>query len=267
MAPLAIYIEQVSYPGSLFSPPEQPTVSVYPPSPPNNPIFDSPGSSPTLGKDRINRVLAYPGAFNPPHRGHLHLLKHAFIRGTHGLNVIAAVILPRSDEGVDKKVKRKDGRFMFGIDERCHLWKSDLGFPSWAWIYNDSTTSFTEYSKRLIQATKKDGYSLEFVPLYGAESATPSSPPDPVFGCKTIILSDVARAAEYKRSSGRLRDFVGYTKWRGTAQLKVDSMLKEGMPQECLSSFQIFAPSLFCHRSCLLLRCRRDRLYEYYERQ
>ena len=131
------------------------------------------------------------------------------------MNVIAAITLPRSDASVAKKVKAKNGNFMFGIDERSLLWKQDICFPPWAWVYNDSTTSFTTFSERLKQATEKDGYRLEFVPLYGAEIASPSGPPNPVYGCKTIILSDAARAAEYQLSSGRLRDIYGCTKWRG----------------------------------------------------
>lgn len=80
-------------------------------------------------------------------------------------------------------------------------------------------------SERLIQATKKDGYSLEFVSLYGAGSASPSSPPGSAYGCQTIIMSDVARGADFQRysivhnkhhskTSRRLRDFPGHTEWR-----------------------------------------------------
>ena len=215
MSPRALYIEKVCHYRPLFSTLQQPAVSIYPHSPPDNPIFESIHSSPMLEKTRTNRILAYCGSFNPPHRGHLHLLKHAFTRGTHDLNVIAAIIVPRSDQSVANKVKAEKGNFMFGIDERSLLWKQDICFPPWAWIYNDSTTSFTIFSQQLIHATEQDGYSLEFVPLYGAERLTPSSPPDPLFWCKTIIYSDAARAAGYQHSSGRLQDLYGCTKWRG----------------------------------------------------
>lgn len=240
MSPLALYIDQISFHGPQFSPTQHPTVSVYPPSPPNNPIFDS-LHPPRLRKNLTNRILAYPGSFNPPHRGHLHLLKHAFTRGTHGLHVIAAIIIPASDTSVAKKAKTEDGNFMFSSGERCHLWRSDLCFPPWAWVYNNGMTSFSDFSKQLIQAAKKDGFLLEFVPLYGAGSVSPLHLPDPVYGCKTIILSDTARAAEYQYSSGRLQNFFGCTKWRGArvhkdkpqhnAHLKVDNILKDSMSQ------------------------------------
>ena len=137
------------------------------------------------------------------------------MRGTHDLNVIAAMILPHSDASVSKKVKAEDGKFMFGIEERCLLWKQDLCFPPWAWAHNKSRHSFTEFSERLLEAVEKDGFSLEFVALYGAGIASPDSPPTPAYGCKTIIMSDAARPADFQRSSGRLRDFEGCTQWRG----------------------------------------------------
>ncbi len=275
MTPLALYIEQVSSHEPSFSPSPQPKVCVYPPSPPDNQIFDSLHAAPMLEKTRTNQVLTYVGSFNPPHRGHLHLLKHVFMRGTHDLNVVAAIIIPRSDEGVARKVKAEDGKFMLGIDERCLLWKQDLCFPPWAWVYNNSTTSFKIFSKRLIQATHKDGYSLEFIPLYGAGTASPSNPPGPVYGCKMIIVSDAARAADLQRSSGRLKDFWGCTRWRGMRidedQLRRDAQAKashallamkticpqeaDSMWENCMSKeaspFSIFDSNVCLNRSKL----------------
>ena len=213
MSPLALYIEQV-YDHDAVSPSSDPKVSLYPPSPPDNRIFDSVRSAPILTNTEMNRILVYPGSFNPPHRGHLHLLKHVFTRGTHDLNVIAAIILPRSDESVCKKVYDEQGLFRFGRAERCFLWKQDVCFPPWAWVYEKSTTSFPTFLDRLAQETQKNGYSIEFVNLYGAGVASPEYPPRSAYGCKTIIMSDVARAANFERSSGRMKDFEGFTKWR-----------------------------------------------------
>ena len=212
MSPLALYIEQV-YDHDAVSPSSNPNVVLYPPSPPDNRIFDSLRSAPMLNKTEINQILIYPGSFNPPHRGHLHLLKHVFTRGAHDLNIIAAIILPRSDESVRRKVKDEHGLFMFGRDERCFLWKQDVCFPPWAWVYEKSTASFQGFLERLIQATQKDGYSIEVLILYGAGIGSPGNPPNPVFGCKTIIMSDVARAANFECSSDGIENFFGCTKW------------------------------------------------------
>ena len=215
MSPLAIYIDQITSHVPM-SPSQHPKVTVYPgtSSPQSSEIFSSLRSTPTLDKARTNRIIIYPGSFNPPHRGHLHLLKHVFMRGAHDLNIIAAIILPRSDESVPAKVKREGGSFMFGRYERSLLWTNDLCFPPWAYVSGDSGASFTAFLQQLSQVTAKDGYSLEYVPLYGPQIGSPSSPPDPVFGCNMIIMSDAARAAKFQRCSGRLRDFSGCTKWR-----------------------------------------------------
>ena len=213
MSPLALYIEQVLFHEPQFTPSEHPVITIYPPSPPANEIFDSIHSAPVLEKNQINWIITYCGSFNPPHRGHLHLLKHAFTRGTHDLNVIAAIILPRSDESVARKVREEDGNFMFGYDERCLLWKKDLCFPPWAWVYDCSTASSTQFLEHLKEATGKDGYSIEVIPLYGTGIASPHCPPDPIYNCKRIMMTDAARAAAYQRSSGRLENFNGCTKW------------------------------------------------------
>lgn len=279
MSPLALYIDQVSN-HVPASPSQHPKVTIYPLSPQKSQIFASFRSAPTLDKVRTNRVLIYPGSFNPPHRGHLHLLKHVFMHGAHDLNVIAAIILPGSDESVGGKVRREGGYFMFGRDTRGLLWKQDLCFPPWAWVYEGK--SFTPFLQRLSQATEKDGYSLEYVPLYGPQIGSPSNPPDPAFGCKTIIMSDAARRAEFQRSSGRLRDFSGCTEWRRVhvdedelrwhAKAKAKHALqamKTIKPLETLnmlidgmrgmdSSFNMFKTDLLVHRSRLREKYHRD---------
>lgn len=52
---------------------------------------------------------------------------------------------------------------MFGRDERCLLWKQDVAFPEWAWVYEDN--NFGEFQKRLQEVMEKDGYRAEFVML------------------------------------------------------------------------------------------------------
>ena len=247
MAPLAIYIEQVQN-HEPASPSARPNVTVYPPSPPRIHNFGSLRSAPTLVKIRTNRILTYVGSFNPPHRGHLHLLKHVFMRGTHDMNVIAAIIIPSSDKSVAKKMKAKGEKLVFSREMRCFLWEQDLCFPPWACVYENNTTSFTKFSERLTQATEKDGYRLEFVPLYRADNASPDSPPNPTYGCKTIIMSDAARAASYQSSSGRLRDFDGCTKW-GRIRVDKDNLQRyaEGKAHYAMKALWTLSPQqAFC---------------------
>lgn len=61
------------------------------PSPTEEQVFGPQQTAPRLDSTRANRIIVYPGAFNPPHRGHLHLLNHVFYHGVPDLNVVAAI--------------------------------------------------------------------------------------------------------------------------------------------------------------------------------
>lgn len=151
------------------------------------------------------------------------MLKHTFLRGVHDLNVIAAIIIPRADPSVLKKCTSA-GTFMFGIEERGLLWEQDLAFPGWAWVYKDKSRGFSSFLQRLKQATKTDGYDVEFVMLYGPDCGSPDDVPTGAYGCETVIMTDAARQASFQRSNGRLRDFDNCTRWR---RVPVDKGLLE----------------------------------------
>ena len=57
---------------------------------------------PLLSKDRVNRVLSYPGSFNPPHVGHLAVLRHAF-ESSPDLNIVAGIVFPVAVEYIKEK--------------------------------------------------------------------------------------------------------------------------------------------------------------------
>ena len=48
---------------------------------------------PLLKKGQVNRILVYPGAFNPPHRGHMRALQHAFYECGPEFNAVAGIVL------------------------------------------------------------------------------------------------------------------------------------------------------------------------------
>lgn len=197
--------------------------SKYPGRLPKGRVFPSTDVTPKLSRNQTNRILIYNGSFNPPHRGHLHLLEHTFCHGSHDLNLIAAVIYPSRDDSLEGKCKKAGSNFRFGRDERSMLWKRDSCFPSWAWVHE--ARGLVGFLRSLKDVTSNDGYDVEYVRLQGPSSDDHLEPPDEdafLGGCSdTLVISDAARLTNYRRSSGRMRNFHGWTKWKG---IRVDEV-------------------------------------------
>lgn len=195
----------------------------HPSQMPRGRFFPDRGSAPRLYRSRVNRILTYNGSFNPPHKGHLRLLRHTFDHGVHGLNVIAAIIIPAVECEVVEKCREAGGSFAFGHEERCMLWQNDQGFPDWAWAYqDDGACSCYQSLIRLQKAAGKDGFQIEFVTLIGPCYHEEDIPPDSDnfnLGADTLIISDAARVADFQRPDGSIGDFDGFTPW---ARLRLD---------------------------------------------
>src|SRR5271156_2536330 len=82
---------------------------------------------PLLSKDKVNRVLIYPGSFNPPHVGHLSVLRHAF-ESSPDLNIVAGVVVPAIVEQIGEKNYRSRRHLVLSREQRSELWKREAGF-------------------------------------------------------------------------------------------------------------------------------------------
>lgn len=128
---------------------------------------------PILRSDQDNRVLIFPGAFNPSHLGHATLLWHIYLSLSSAM--IAAIILPMKRTSVSKKkltqaANRKDRRnFVLIPHQRRQLWQDEvLGRFVWVWPEDrcDRPSEFLRYVQRL---AREDGFHVDFPSIHGGD--------------------------------------------------------------------------------------------------
>ncbi|KAJ2983802.1 hypothetical protein NQ176_g424 [Zarea fungicola] len=174
MASLSKYIESCYYEDSRFAPIR-------------TNIFDQgiTHKPPRLLKEQKNRILLYPGAFNPPHRGHMELLVRAFTY-SQDINVIAAIIIPLNDAR-----ESDSGAVMFRtIGFGCMIGAIQIG------IF---------FRRELEACITRDGFELEFVGLLGPDYISDdASLPWNSWGCKSMVTSNVYRPASFLTSNKTL---------------------------------------------------------------
>ncbi|KAF2252758.1 hypothetical protein BU26DRAFT_208745 [Trematosphaeria pertusa] len=162
---------------------------------------------PQLESDRTNRILLYPGCFNPPHR-HEALLQHAFAN-SQDINIIAAIILPLDDDSIEAKCRDLGESLVFTKDQRVQLWRGYVPHD-WYWVYDRSTREWDSFRRELTDAITRDGFDLRFVVLTGPDHLMRNSPPPwKAWDCEEIIVSDMSRSADFTNQRGplgRLKD-------------------------------------------------------------
>lgn len=128
-------------------------------------------TGPQLCKDRVNRIIIFPGCFNPSHIGHLELLSHVFLRMDS--SVVAAMIVPRGETSHIKDDTTIGGKpFSLTKQERKSLLDHPL-LRRFCWIYIGRDTSNSgdrrRFQNTLISMADVEGYKLSFVSLSGSD--------------------------------------------------------------------------------------------------
>ncbi|KAI4913943.1 hypothetical protein J4E90_005663 [Alternaria incomplexa] len=176
----------------------------------------SPG--PELQRDRDNRIIIYPGSFNPPHVGHIALLWHAYLNMD--ANTIAVMIFALGDDllaSKDHVTNNKGKTFILSHYQRRQLWKDDvLGRFAWAFPSHDDDKLdlFMATIKRLAKA---DGFKVSFLILYGGDYISQKTGVEGLWGGddNTCIGSDITRPMDFVPDDGvGLLQLEGCDKWK-----------------------------------------------------
>ncbi|KAL8651114.1 MAG: hypothetical protein Q9210_003433 [Variospora velana] len=192
---------------------------------------------PELSRERTNVILVYRGTFNPPHRGHLAVLWHAYTQLAKDLNIVAAIVHPGSDEGMRKKCMHYPcgERRAISLKDRGRLWKGDPNFPPWAWVFDRLDGGRSELENRLKRLARKDKCRIRLADLWGPDCCRPDNQMDDVSEMR--IVSDIAREADFDHQDG-LERFTergfgpwyvddGFIRSRSTCAQSKDQMLSQ----------------------------------------
>ncbi|KAF5000415.1 hypothetical protein FGRMN_1746 [Fusarium graminum] len=182
--------------------------------PSDRPFNNATAKKPPLLRPRgVNRILLFPGSFNPPHQGHLDLLKHVFDNAGEDLNIIAAIIVVTDDDRLEMKMEDKNTSIILPRKQRANLWRGN-GIPvDWAWVYNNTELSWPGFRANLVRELRKDRIELKFMLLCGPDAITGDGGYNPeCWDCPDSITSDVSRPVDF-RYPNTLRQLAGCTPW------------------------------------------------------
>lgn len=173
---------------------------------------------PSLRSDRTNRILIYPGCFNPPHHGHLELLRHGFAKS--GYNIVAAIVIPLDDNKLVSKSRAAGEDMILSKEQRVQLWRQKYYPNDWFWVYDRTEQEWEESGRLLTHRITGDGFDIEFVLLCGPDYVRLHELPPPMsWCCKDIITSDISRRADFVSWMG-LRSLINCGPWKKIAPRK-----------------------------------------------
>jgi glycerol-3-phosphate cytidylyltransferase-like family protein len=169
---------------------------------------------PLLSKDKVNRVMIYGGAFNPPHVGHLGVLCHAF-QSSSDLNIVAGMVYSLEVDQLAGKNCRSNRRLVLSKRQRSELWERDVRFPAWAfapqWAYHMSD----DFETDIASAAKEDGYEILYIRVMGPDTWDINYQPRHTYpGYSEFLVTDATRRASFFSPDDVPQPIKGCTSWQ-----------------------------------------------------
>jgi hypothetical protein len=202
---------------------------------------------PLLSKDKVNRVMIYFGAFNPPHIGHLGVLCHAF-QGSADLNIVASLVYPLDVGQIDRKNYCSNRRLVLSEEQRSELWERDVRFPTWAFAPRRKYETSKDFETEIASAAKKDGYEIRYIRVIGPDGWDIDNPRRHMSTrYSEYLITDAARRASFVTPNGVPQPVKDYTSWQRLGpdpELRVQLLQQTRPVAEVLESSPLVATAI-----------------------
>ncbi|KAH7377257.1 hypothetical protein BKA66DRAFT_588798 [Pyrenochaeta sp. MPI-SDFR-AT-0127] len=173
------------------------------------------GNLPTLEQGPTNRIMIFCGKFNPPHRGHLELLCHAFMRTD--ARTIAVMILPGIHSSSPRPIASNGTSTILSSKRIMELWQDEI-LGRFAWVWPSERDDHVLFVDKIIELARCDGFDLVFTTLIRSDHQRIESGAGG-WGSGGVISSDITRPAGFLSETwASPRPLHGWSKWRHTSQ-------------------------------------------------
>jgi hypothetical protein len=200
---------------------------------------------PHLKKDKLNRVIIYIGAFNPPHIGHLAVLCHAF-QSSPDLNIVAALVYSMDVGRIKIKNYCSNRKLVLSEEQRSQFWERDVRFPTWAFAPRKYTS--VSFETEIASAAMKDGYEISYIRVHGPDNWDINEPRRRMnTSYSEYLITDAARRASFVAPNGVPQQVKDYTSWQKLGpdpKLRVQLLQQTGPVVEALGSTPLAATAI-----------------------